>query len=130
MAAASAEGAVRKRKKRGIRTWQVVVLSAIVCIGTWFWLTNSSGDKSAPRSDDRAGLQKTRQRAEQGDVPAQRELAERYCSGTGVKKNIFQCAEWYRKAANLGSGVAMLRLGDLYASGEGFILDKDAAAMW
>ena len=47
-----------------------------------------------------------------------------------MRKNIFQCAEWYRKAANLGSGIAMIRLGDLYATGDGFILDKDAAAMW
>jgi hypothetical protein len=58
------------------------------------------------------------------------ELAERYCEGRGVRKNRFQCAEWYRKAANLGSGVAMLRLGDMYATGEGFILDKEAALSW
>lgn len=71
-----------------------------------------------------------KKRAGHGDRPAQIELAERFCQGRGVKKNIFQCAEWYRKAANLGSGVAMLRLGDLYATGKGFILDKEAAAMW
>jgi len=130
MAAAGAEGEVRKRKNRRIRTWLIVVLAVIVCIGAWRWSTNSSDDKTDPRPTDRAGFQKTRQRAERGDLPAQLELAERFCSGKGVKKNIFQCAEWYRKAANLGSGIAMLRLGDLYAAGDGFILDKAAAAMW
>lgn len=75
-------------------------------------------------------ITKLKQRAEHGDRGALMELAERYCQGRDVKKNVFQCAEWYRKAANLGSGTAMLRLGDLYATGTGFILDKEAAAMW
>jgi len=120
----------RKRKKRGIHPWRIVVLVLIFGIGAWWWAGSSSHEPDDRKSGDPAALRALRKRAEREDIPAQIELAERFCSGKGVKKNVFQCAEWYRKAANLGSGTAMLRIGDLYASGEGFILDRDAAAMW
>lgn len=121
---------VRKRKNRGIRARHVLALVGIICIVAWWWPDKPSHERVDPASGERAAQRETQRRAERGDGPAQMELAERHCLGRGVRKNIFQCAEWYRKAANLGNGVAMLRLGDLYASGEGFILDKEAAAMW
>jgi TPR repeat protein len=103
---------------------------AACCLGAWWWWAAPSRDRETRTAVERAALHEVRQRAERGDAPAQMELAERYCQGKGVRKNVFQCAEWYRKAANLGFGAAMLRLGDLYATGEGFILDKEAAGMW
>lgn len=103
---------------------------AVCCLGAWWWWGTPSRERESRTAFEGAALREVRLRAERGDGPAQMELAERYCQGKGVRKNVFQCAEWYRKAANLGFGSAMLRLGDLYATGEGFILDKEAAGMW
>lgn len=120
----------RRRAGRWSLKWRVIALAAVVCAGAWWWSAGSSRNEAERTSLGRVALNDLGLRAERGDVPAQMELAQRYCSGKGVGRNAFQCAEWYRRAANLGNGVAMLRLGDLYASGEGFILDKDAAALW
>ena len=120
----------RKRTSRRLRIWRVLVPVAALGIAIWWWAGTPSREQAPRIPGEQPALQNLQHRAERGDRPAQMELADKYCSGAGVKKNIFKCAEWYRKAANLGNGVAMLRLGDLYASGEGFILDKEAAAMW
>jgi len=120
----------RQRKKRGVRAWHVLLVLAALVAGVWWSLDQPSHGRRDPRYFESVSLQEIRQRAERGDGPAQMELAERYCQGSGVEKNVFQCAEWHRKAATSGFGLAMLRLGDLYAAGDGFIKDKDAAAMW
>jgi TPR repeat protein len=117
----------RKRKKRGVKAWQVLLALALLVAGIW-WVSNQPSQDG--RDLQSVSQEEIKLRAERGDGTAQMELAKRYCEGSGVPKNVFQCAEWYRKAANGGNGLAMLRLGDLYTAGEGFIQDKDAAAMW
>jgi TPR repeat protein len=103
---------------------------AAFCVGIWWLLDKPAHENGDAPAKERGAVTALKRRAERGDAAAQMELAESYCRGTGVRKNMFQCAEWYRKAANLGHGAAMLRLGDMYDTGEGFILDKEAAAMW
>lgn len=120
----------RKRGARSSRKWRVFFGLVVLCGGVWWWSRESASEKNDQAALEQVSLNKLKKRGAQGDGAAQLELAEKYCLGKGVRKNKFQCAEWYRKAANLGSGIAMLRLGDMYATGEGFILDKDAALMW
>lgn len=66
--------------------------------------------------------------AEQGDVDAQLELAERYFVGNGVpydqKKSVF----WFQKAAEQGHQYGFYRLGEAYEFGQGVIPDIQLAA--
>ncbi|MBI4550408.1 MAG: sel1 repeat family protein [Candidatus Omnitrophica bacterium] len=56
--------------------------------------------------------------AEQGDMEAQFELAVMYENGHGVKKNISQALEWYKKAENNGHVGALVTLGWFYQNGQ------------
>ena len=50
--------------------------------------------------------------------------------GKGVRKNLRQAAEWYRKAAEQGHIDAYTNLGLMYANGLGVRLDFEMAAKW
>jgi uncharacterized protein len=56
-----------------------------------------------------------RRAAEQGEVEAQRALAEMYFSGDGVPRDYVEAKRWFAKAANMGDGPSQLRLAYLYA---------------
>ena len=47
-----------------------------------------------------------------------------------IKENYRKAAEWYFKAAQLGSSNGMVNLGDCYAGGRGVKKDKDSALKW
>lgn len=70
--------------------------------------------------------------AEQGSDTANTlcELGERYCEGRGVPQNYEKGIEWYRIAAEKGSGTAQIKLGDLYFNGLGVPRDCAEAARW
>ncbi|MBR4985961.1 MAG: sel1 repeat family protein, partial [Proteobacteria bacterium] len=61
---------------------------------------------------------------------AQYSLGLLYQKGEGVAQDKAQAAEWYRKAAEQGLGVAQYSLGLLYQKGEGVAQDKAQAVEW
>lgn len=75
------------------------------------------------------GLQ---QLADDGDVEAQYQLAQRYERGIGgFKKDATTALGWYQRAASGGHLMAMRALSQIYAAGlDGVKRDPDAAAKW
>ena len=75
------------------------------------------------------GLQ---QLANDGDIEAQYQLAQRYERGIGgFKKDATTALGWYQRAASGGHPMAMRALAQIYAEGlDGVKRDPDAAAKW
>lgn len=69
-------------------------------------------------------------RADEGDVNAQFNLAERFFFGNGVKHSYTRAVHWFRKAAIAGDCSAQKRLGDCYRSGQGLPKDYRLAVHW
>ena len=79
----------------------------------------------------RAAARIWRALAEAGDVDAQTALAGLYRSGApGFPNSASRAADWYRKAAVLGDGVAQMNLGDMHARGDGVAHDLIEAWFW
>ncbi|HEX4849574.1 MAG TPA: hypothetical protein VFV08_02155 [Puia sp.] len=55
---------------------------------------------------------------------------EMHLIGSELKDNNAKAAEWYAKAAQLGSSNGMVNLGDCYVSGLGIKKNKDSAMKW
>lgn len=71
------------------------------------------------------------EKAEQGDIYVQYDLAFMYANGKGVPQDNDQAASWILKAANRGHLQSQQHLASLYESGKwGFPKDKDKAAYW
>lgn len=75
-------------------------------------------------------LESLRQKAEQGDAPAQFSLALKYEKGDGVVQNYFEAAKWYQKAADQGNAKAQCNLGLCYELGRGVEKDHASAFRW
>lgn len=73
------------------------------------------------------GLSELEELAEQGDVDATLELAERYLQGLGTEQDYSQAARWYGKAAQAGNAAAQYGLGVLYGHGMGVECDLEKA---
>ena len=82
------------------------------------------------------GLESLRQKAEQGDANAQRELGLKYLSargslsGRGIQYDYAKAKEWFEKAAAQGHAKAQANLGDMYYSGRGVPQDYAKAKEW
>lgn len=70
------------------------------------------------------------QNAEKGDLEAQKELAERYYKGDGLKQDHKQAVHWYKKLAETGIANAQLTLGLMYIKGSGIKKDDAQAVHW
>lgn len=71
------------------------------------------------------------QLAMDGDVEAQYQLAMRYESGAGEKKDYDEALRWFKQAAANGHMMAMRSLAHIYAKGlDGVPVDAKAAAYW
>lgn len=64
--------------------------------------------------------------AEQGDIPSQLKMATLYSTGLGTKKDKFSVKKdsliafkYYNQAAEQGSAIAQVKLGQIYMSGQG-----------
>src|ERR1044071_81792 len=68
--------------------------------------------------------------AETGNPSAQYALGWRFEDGEGVKRNLKQAFEWYRKAGEKGDLDAQVRLGEFYASGLGTSQDFKESVVW
>ncbi|HHK74911.1 MAG TPA: hypothetical protein ENJ57_07080, partial [Rhizobiales bacterium] len=76
------------------------------------------------------GSQALRAAAVAGNPTAQYEIAHRYATGKGVKKDMNKARIWYQKAASRGFALAQYRLGTLYEKGLGVKKDLGAARIW
>jgi len=77
-----------------------------------------------------ASLNEVKVAAQAGDATAQCQLGARLVMGRGVKTNLAEGAEWYRKAAEQGLAHAQFRLGMMYEQGRGVTKSRDAAMEW
>lgn len=68
--------------------------------------------------------------AEQGNAPAQDDLATAYAEGIGTPKDPQKALEWYHKAAEQGHVNSQTGLGLAYHSGKGTKKDPQKAFMW
>ena len=86
------------------------------------------GDKSADAI--KSEFEKTKQKAEIGDVDAQNRLGMMYRFGNGVTQDEFEAVYWYHKAANQGYGLAQYNLGVAYDFGHGVDKNREKAMYW
>ena len=71
-----------------------------------------------------------REKAQQGDVEAQRNLGYRYSEGRGVPQDDTQAVFWWRKAAEQGHAVGQFNMGWAYSEGRGVPRDDAQAVFW
>ena len=101
------------------------IIFAILSIGSITFATPIFAEQLSPPQ-----LQKLIEEAEQGDMQAQSDLANRYYLGEGISQDIKQAALWYEKLANNGVAEAQLTLGLIYIRGEGIAQDNTQALHW
>ena len=75
--------------------------------------------KSAADEPKPEEIQSFRQRAEAGDVNAQRALSGAYLNGMGVPQNYEEAAKWIRPAAEREDDIAQCLLGMMHYRGNG-----------
>lgn len=77
-------------------------------------------------------LPELRKLADDGDVEAQYQLAQRYEHGAGgMKRDAAAALDWYKRAAAGGNRMAMQALGQIYAEGlDGVARDPASAKEW
>lgn len=86
------------------------------------------GSFVAPAPPHGIGPLALRYKAATGDPVAQFEIGSRYADGFGVKPDMQQAVDWYRRAASQGLAPALYRLGSLLEHGRGATQDKPTAA--
>jgi len=69
-------------------------------------------------------------RATKGDPMAQFEIALRYATGSGIKRDDSRAAAWFREAAINGVAAAQYDLAVLYETGRGLAADPLEALIW
>ncbi len=75
-------------------------------------------------------IQQITEKANNNDIQAQADLANRYHVGEGVTQDISKAAFWYEKLANSGVAKAQLTLGIMYIKGDGIKQDNAQALYW
>jgi uncharacterized protein len=77
------------------------------------------------------GIDAVRERAQAGDVPAMRALAEAHYLGRGgAAQDFAEAARWYRRLAARGDASAQTTLGLMYARGWGLAPNLAEARRW
>ena len=70
------------------------------------------------------------QAAQQGHIPAQRNLAELFLEGHGVKKCGSKAAQWFLRAAEQGDALSQSALGAMYLEGKAVRKHEAKALRW
>src|SRR5277367_3815451 len=78
----------------------------------------------------KAALENTQTKADQGDAEAQFSLGLKFASGADMTMDYPKAAHWYLKAANQNHPLAQFNLGLMFASGQGVTQDEAKAVMW
>jgi TPR repeat protein len=86
-------------------------------------ICNLSAQEPTDKSD-----QDLIKRAASGDARAEFDVAQKYQGET--KPDYGEALKWYKKAADQNLGIAMTRIGDFYAKGNGVEKDLDKAVAW
>ena len=90
----------------------------------------SLGLAQAVWADDVSYFKETLQAAEQGNAQAQYNLGVMYEQGQGVRQDVAQAAQWFRKAAEQGFAEAQYNLGVMHANGLGVRQNYKIAKEW
>lgn len=70
------------------------------------------------------------ERAEQGDLAAQKDLAMAYMRGYEIEENVEEAFKWYKAAAEQGDADAQNSLYNRYAIGDGVVQNSEEAMKW
>lgn len=76
-------------------------------------------DNTSKEDTDAPYVKELKEKAEDGDVSAQNELANAYFVGIGTEKNIDEAMRWWSAAASTEDGKASSMLGTMYYLGIG-----------
>jgi len=79
---------------------------------------------------DEVKFEKTKKRAEAGDIEAQSRLGHLYAYAEGVSVDFVESVKWFRKAAEQGHVDAQFRLACHYREGRGVPENDAEAAKW
>jgi len=79
---------------------------------------------------DQKNYSRFKNAAEQGEVHAQRQLAEHYFQGKGVEQDYAEAVKWFLKAAEQGDIFAQMAVADCYYWGHGIGTNYIQAANW
>lgn len=82
------------------------------------------------RGDYVESLRLYRERAQNGELDAQYELAYQYLEGEGTAQDYRQAMKWFRRAAEQGHAAAQHMLGSMFLNAEGVDEDKAEAVKW
>lgn len=85
---------------------------------------------AASSTSSNADLAKLLDKAQNGSLSAQVQLAKMYALGRTVEVNYVEAAHWYRKAADQGDPDSQTSLGIYYLLGRGVPKDETEAARW
>lgn len=88
---------------------KTIVLLAVLSALGYFFMHKTPQQKA---------FERTLAAAQQGDASAQARVAADYAAGEGVRPDIQQSADWYKKAVAQGNAQAAYELAQLYLSGE------------
>lgn len=75
-------------------------------------------------------FQKTKVKADAGNVDAQYQLAKLYSSGKGTKKDEFEAVKWFRRVAEKNDPRGQSMLGVMYTNARGVKRDYRQAITW
>jgi len=94
------------------KCWAVskILLVCALLGGAAFWLLQKSPSQKA--------FEQNLAQAQQGNAPAQMQIAAAYLMGNPIPKDISQAVNWYLRAAAQGYAPAAYELGQLYLAGE------------
>jgi TPR repeat protein len=105
-------------------------LYILLISGAPLWADFKSGLAAYDRGDFPMALQEWLPMAQRGDANAEFNVGLLYATGKGVKRDLGQAADWYRKAAEQGVGAAEFNLGVMYANGDAVPRDVHQAVKW
>lgn len=111
--------------------------TSILCAGMWTFLSlviaaTLSGPllSAASNNVENGEIGKLLDKAENGSLSAQVQLAKMYALGRTGEVNYLEAARWYRKAADQGDPDSQNTLGIFYLLGKGVAKDDAEAAHW
>ena len=109
----------------------VLAIAILALSGLWIaHLNRERDDERARREAVAETFRVMKERAESGDLEAQLTLADWLRTGVNTLPDPSSAIELYRRAARAGSAEAARRIGTMYETGEGVVLDYLRAADW
>ena len=109
----------------------ILAITILALSGLWVaHLNREREEESARREAIAETFRVMKERAESGELEAQLILADWLRTGTNTVPDPISAIELYRRAAREGSAEAARRIGTMYETGDGVVLDYLRAADW